>query len=156
MGKPVPAYTASIQVAAPVDKVWEFVSDGAHLTDWLTLTKSAERLEPPGPLRAGSKFVGTVGKAGGARYLITAADVDCLLRWTAGPPLARRLRLSLKGELRLEPRGDATYATAIFTTPRLATPLLRRMSALDFHHEAARTLMRLRFFLEGMGRPRLD
>ena len=82
MGK----HTAQIDIQAPADKVWGVVTDGNRLPDWLNPVGNVERIEPAGPLAAGSKLEVTIGKIGGAKLNIKEAQRDRTLRWNGGRP----------------------------------------------------------------------
>lgn len=66
------------------------------------------------------------------------------LRWTGGPFMAHMMRMPMKVELTLEPRGDHTNATITFKTSMMISPLMRKMTGLNFGDEAPATMRKLK------------
>ncbi len=100
MGK----YESTVQINASTDKVWELVTNGERIGDWLSPIRGVDSVEPSGPLAAGSKMTATIGNLGGASLKFKEAEKGRTLRWTAGPFMAYMMMMPMKVELNLEAR----------------------------------------------------
>ena len=144
MGK----HTDQIDIQAPADKVWGVITNGERLSDWLSPVSNVEGIEPAGPLAAGSKLEVTIGKIGGAKLNIKEAQRGRTLRWNAGPAMAHMMRMPMKIELDLQPRGETTTATITFKTNPMIAPLMKMMTGLNFKEEAPNTVQKLKAAVE--------
>jgi carbon monoxide dehydrogenase subunit G len=140
MGK----YESTVQINASSDKVWEVVTNGDRLADWLSPVHGVDSIDPQGPLAAGTQVEATIGKLGGAKLKFQEADKGRTLRWTAGPFMAYMMMMPMKVQLDLEPRGDQTSATITFKTNPMIAPLMKMMTGLNFAEEATATAQKLK------------
>lgn len=144
----MPKHSATIQINASTDKVWELVSNGSRLSDWLSPVRGVDTVEPDGPLEPGSKLEATLGNVGGAKINIKKAERGRLLHWSAGPFLAHMMRMPMFVDLELEPRGDSTQATITFRTNPMIAPIMKMMTGLNFSEEAPNTVQKLKQAVE--------
>ena len=140
----MPKYSATTQINASPEKVWDVVTDGHRLSEWLAPVRGVDAVEPDGPLAPGSQLEVTLGKVGGAKIKIKEAEHARRLRWSAGPFMAHMLRMPMGVELLLEPSGDATQATITFKANPMTAPLMRRMTGLNFGEAAPGTMQKLK------------
>ena len=140
MGK----YVSTVQINASTDKVWDLVSDGDRLGEWVSPIRGVDTVEPQGPLAAGSKVTATIGKLGGASLKFKEAERGHKLRWTAGPFMAYMMMMPMTVQLDLEPRPDHTSATITFKTNPMIAPLMKMMTGLNFAEEAPATAQKLK------------
>jgi carbon monoxide dehydrogenase subunit G len=145
MGK----YESTVQINASTDKVWELVTNGERIGDWLSPIRGVDSVEPSGPLAAGSRMTATIGNLGGASLKFKEAEKGRTLRWTAGPFMAYMMMMPMKVELDLEARGDQTAATITFKTNPMIAPLMKMMTGLNFGDEAVSTGQKLKAASEG-------
>lgn len=145
----MPKHSATVQINASPDKVWEVISDGKRLPDWLTPIRGVDTVEPQGPLAAGTQVEATIGNLGGAKLKFKEAEKGRKLRWTAGPFMAYMMMMPMKIQVDLEPRGDNTSVTVTFKTPMMIAPLMKMMTGLNFGEEAPNTVQKLKQVVEG-------
>lgn len=145
----MPKHSATVQINASPDKVWDVISDGKRLTDWLTPIRGVDTVEPQGPLAAGTQVEATIGNLGGAKLKFKEAEKGRRLRWTAGPFMAYMMMMPMKIQVDLEPRGDNTSATITFKTAMMIAPLMKMMTGLNFGDEAQATVQKLKQVVEG-------
>lgn len=145
----MPKHSATVQINASPDKVWEVISDGKRLPDWLTPIRGVDTVEPQGPLAAGTQVEATIGNLGGAKLKFKEAEKGRKLRWTAGPFMAYMMMMPMKIQVDLEPRGDNTSVTITFKTAMMIAPLMKMMTGLNFGEEAPNTVQKLKQVVEG-------
>ena len=133
MGK----YESTVQINASTDKVWDLVSNGDRLGDWLSPIRGVDSIEPTGPLAAGTNVTATIGNMGGASLKFKQAEAGRKLRWTAGPFMAHMMMMPMKAELNLEARGEQTAATITIKTNPMIAPIMKMMTGLNFADEAS-------------------
>lgn len=140
----MPKHSADTQINATPEQIWQIVTNGERLTDWLSPIRNVEKVEPQGPLAKGTTLAVTIGNVGGAKIKIKEAEQARKLRWTAGPFMAHMMRMPMRVELNLEPRSGGTRATITFKTNPMIAPLMRMMTGLNFGQEAPATAQRLK------------
>jgi uncharacterized protein YndB with AHSA1/START domain len=136
-----------IVIDAPIDRVWEVVSDIAGQPRWMHDMKSV-RLTTPGPTRVGSKGEATVrmyGLSVADPVTVTAYDPPTLFALSHDGPF------SGGGTIRLEPGADGT-TTIVRWEETLIAPILPHLAAIVtrpvFREIFQRDLERLRDLIE--------
>lgn len=145
-GERTPGATASIQIEASPEAVWDVVSDGNRLSEWLTPIAEVRGVAAAGELAAGSevkvKMVGRVPP--GQKFATYEAVSGQKLSARVGPAFAHALGIAMRVELTLEPRGHATTATVGFTCTPIMGPLQARISGINLDEHAQSTVQRLK------------
>jgi uncharacterized membrane protein len=96
---------ASIDIAAPLEDVWEYALDFAHIREWVTIVDSIGYLDP-GPLRPGFRMDQTL-QLRGVRFTVhwtcKRLEAPRYVRWEgqgpAGSTAATQQRLSRRNGL---------------------------------------------------------
>jgi len=94
---------ASIEIAAPPERVWEIVMNPSRLGDWVTIHKSVGHVSTP--LRSGSTMEQVLQMRGVSfRVNWTLADVEApsVAEWEGCEPARTRARIRYE----LSPRGE--------------------------------------------------
>ncbi len=125
--------TASTEISATPEAVWNVVSDGNRLPEWLTPISQVRSVEDEGVLSDGSvvkvKMVGNVPP--GQRVSVKEVVPGEKIRLVVGPAFAHALGIAMQVDLKLEPTEDGTLATVDFTCHPLMGPLQRRISGMN-------------------------
>ncbi len=141
-----PEATASTQIEASPEAVWDVVSDGSRLPEWLTPIPEVRGVATAGKLAEGSevkdKMVGRVPP--GQKVAIHEAVPGQKLSAIVGPAFAHALGIAMRVELTLEPRGEATTATVRFTCNPITGPLQQRISGMNLNEHVQSTVQRLK------------
>jgi uncharacterized protein YndB with AHSA1/START domain len=142
----MPGVTASTQIEASPETVWDIVSHGSRLPEWLTPIAEVGGVESAGELAEGSevkvKMVGRVPP--GQKVAIHEAVPGRKLNARVGPAFAHALGIAMRAELTLEPSGEATAATVGFTCNPITGPLQRRISGMNLDEHSQATAQRLK------------
>ncbi len=141
-----PGATASTRIEASPEAIWDIVSDGSRLPEWLTPIAEVRGVATAGELAEGSevkvKMVGRVPP--GQKVAIHEAVPGQKLSARVGPAFAHALGIAMRVELTLEPSGEATTATVRFTCNPITTPLQRRISGMNLDEHVRATAQRLK------------
>ncbi len=141
-----PGATVSIRIEASPEAVWDVVSDGSRLPEWLTPIAEVRGVATAGELAEGSevkvKMVGRVPP--GQKVAIHEAVPGRKLSARVGPAFAHALGIAMRVELTLEPSGEATTATVKFTCNAITGPLQRRISGMNLNVHVQRTVQHLK------------
>jgi uncharacterized membrane protein len=121
------AYSRSIDIAAPVERVWQVMSDVERWPDWTASITTVHRLDT-GPLVVGSRAKVKQPKLPGVVWTVTELTPDRGFVWTAKSPGVRN-----RGIHRVEPVGDGESRVTLGVEEdgplgRLAGRLLRRLT----------------------------
>ena len=146
-----PRTTASTQIEASPEAVWDVVSDGRRLPEWLTPIAEVRGIATAGELAEGSevkvKMVGRVPP--GQKVAIHEAVPGQKLSASVGPAFAHALGIAMRVEVTLEPSGEVTTATVRFTCNPITGPLQRRISGMNADEHVQSTVQRLKEAAEG-------
>lgn len=145
----MPTHKASTQINASPELVWEVVTNGRRMAEWLSPVRAVSEVSPPGPLQPGSKLEATIGNVGGAKINIKDARKGRRLYWSAGPQMAHMLGMPMHAEIELAGDEKQTQATITFKSNMMMGPLMRMMTGLDFGEEAPQTVSKLKQAVEG-------
>ncbi len=141
-----PGTAASTQIEVSPEAVWDIVSDGSRLPEWLTPIGEVRGVATAGELAEGSevkvKMVGRVPP--GQKVAIYEAVPGQKLSASVGPAFAHALGIAMRVELTLEPSGEATTATVRFTCNPITGPLQRRISGMNVNEDVQSTVQRLK------------
>ncbi len=142
--------SAEIEIAAPIDDVYEAMMDPRRLGDWVTIHRDLGEL-PELPLREGSEFeqkLALAGKSFKVSWEVARADPPREAEWVGSGPAGSGARVAY----RLSESGDRTHVRYEneFDFPagvlgKAAGRLLVRSPA---RKEAERSLERLQALLE--------
>jgi carbon monoxide dehydrogenase subunit G len=141
---------AEIEIAAPVDTVWETIMDPARLKDWVTIHRSVENASEP--LKKGSTM-DQVLQMRGVSFKVhwTLGDLSApnMAQWDGRGPARSRARIRYE----LSPRGDDRTLfryTNEFTPPggMLGNVASRVIVGAASEREANGSLSRLKALLE--------
>ncbi len=144
--KRTPGATVSTQIEASPEAVWDLVSDGNRLAEWLTPIAEVRGVATAGELAEGSevkvKMVGRVPP--GQKVAVHEAVPGQKLSARVGPAFAHALGIAMRVELTLEPSGEATAAMVEFTCNPITGPLQRRISGMNLYEHAQATAQRMK------------
>jgi uncharacterized protein YndB with AHSA1/START domain len=140
-----------IEIAAPVEKVWETLMDPNRLGDWVTIHKSVSGISNS-PLRKGSTMEQAMCVRGftfHVNWTVVALDAPRQAEWTgAGPAHSRaRIRYELTS---LDDHHTRFQYTNEFSPPggRLGAVASRVIVGATSQREANRSLTKLKALLE--------
>ncbi len=141
-----PGATASTWIEASPEAVWDVVSDGSRLAEWLTPIAEVRGVATAGELAEGSevKVKMAARVPPGQKVAIHEAVPGRKLSARVGPAFAHALGIAMRVELTLEPSGEATAATVEFTCNPITGPLQRRISGMNLDEHAQATAQRLK------------
>ncbi|MGB9184776.1 MAG: SRPBCC family protein [Solirubrobacteraceae bacterium] len=92
----VTAVTAQIEIAAPLERVWETVMDPSRLKDWVTIHKAVRNVSAS-PLRKGATMDQSMALRGvpfKVHWTLTAVERPHRAEWTGAGPAHSRARIS--------------------------------------------------------------
>jgi uncharacterized protein YndB with AHSA1/START domain len=144
--------TASIEIAAPPERVWEVVMNPARLGDWVTIHRDTEEVSDQ-PLRDGSTLRQKLhlrGVSFHVRWTVAEAHAPQLAVWDGRGPARSKAHISY----RLTPNGDGgtrfDYENE-FKAPLgpLGAAASRALVGGQPQREANATLQRLKALIEG-------
>jgi uncharacterized membrane protein len=143
---------ADIEIAAPIDKVWEIVMDPQRLGDWVTIHKSVKNVSES-PLRRGSTMDQAMHVRGltfRVHWTVVSLSSPERAEWEGtGPAHSRAL---IRYELaRVDDERTRFQYTNEFKTPggRLGNIASRMIVGATSEREAHSSLARLKDLLEG-------
>jgi uncharacterized protein YndB with AHSA1/START domain len=87
---------AQIEIAAPLDKVWETVMDPARLEDWVTIHKAVKNVSAS-PLRKGATMDQAMVLRGvpfKVHWTLAAVETPHRAEWTGAGPAHSQARIS--------------------------------------------------------------
>jgi uncharacterized protein YndB with AHSA1/START domain len=90
------AVKAEIEIAAPLEKVWETVMDPTRLKDWVTIHKAVKDVSAS-PLRKGATMDQSMvlrGVTFKVHWTLTDVESPCRAEWTGAGPAHSRARIS--------------------------------------------------------------
>ncbi len=139
--------TASTRIEASPEQVWDVVSNGGRLAEWLTPVARVRSVDAPSGLEEGStvkiQMVGRVPP--GQKMTVQEAEPSQRLKMTVGPAFAHALGIAMRAELTLQPLGeDATGATVGFTCHPVTGPLQRKIAGMDLEAHVQSTTQSLK------------
>jgi uncharacterized protein YndB with AHSA1/START domain len=144
--------TADIEIAAPIENVWETIMDPHRLAEWVTIHKSVRRVSDP-PLRRGSTMDQAIHVRGltfRVHWTVVSLSPPEQAEWEgAGPAHSRALiRYELK---RLDDGHTRFHYTNEFKAPggRLGNVASRMIVGATSEREAHSSLAKLKALLEG-------
>jgi uncharacterized membrane protein len=147
---------ADIEIAAPIEKVWETVMNPQRLADWVTIHKSVKNVSDS-PLRRGSTMEQAMHVRGltfHVRWTVVSMRAPERAEWEGtGPAHSRAL---IRYELaRVDDERTRFQYTNEFKTPggRLGNIASRMIVGATSEREAQNSLMRLKDLLEGSSHP---
>jgi uncharacterized protein YndB with AHSA1/START domain len=151
-----PSVTATVELAARPEEVWDVVMDPARLRDWVTIHRSVRA--PDGPLRAGDSFEQTMALAGRGftvRWTVTGLERPRRAIWEGEGPLRSSARVGYE----LEPEADGNTRFHYQNSFELPGGLLGRLASrlagkASFEREARRSLENLDRLFRGSRGPR--
>ena len=82
---PVMEQSVTVEIAAPVQRVWEVLTDVERWSEWTETVTSVQRLDE-GPLRSGSRATINQPKIPETEYVVTAIDPGRSFTWVAKGP----------------------------------------------------------------------
>lgn len=143
----------SIEIAAPIEDVWDLVMDPHRLGEWVTIHRSVSEV-PDGELEKGSRFRQELRLKGvplRVRWEVTECERPRRARWRGRAAAGSKARISY--ELTATATGTRFDYENEFELPagkvgRLAG---RAFNAVSGEREAKRTLARLGELLENDG-----
>lgn len=142
---------AEIEIAAPVQRVWETIMDPGRLGDWVTIHKSVENY-PRVPLRKGATMDQAMSVRGitfRVHWRLAAVDPPHSARWEGAGP-AHSVAL-IRYELSSDQNGHTTFRyTNEFHPPggRLGSVASRFIVGATSEREAQSSLSRLKALME--------
>jgi uncharacterized membrane protein len=143
---------ADIEIAAPIEKVWETVMDPHRLADWVTIHKSVKDVSDS-PLRRGSTMEQAMHVRGltfRVHWTVVSLTSPERAEWEGtGPAHSRAL---IRYELARIDEGRTRFQyTNEFKTPggRLGNMASRMIVGATSEREAQSSLARLKALLEG-------
>ncbi len=142
---------ATIQIDAPVQRVWDTVMDPDHLKDWVTIHRSVRNVSDE-PLRRGSTMEQVLhirGVSFHVHWTLTALSSPKHAEWEGQGPAhsLARIRYELSGD----DDGPTTFAyTNEFAPPggRLGSVASKFIVGATSEREANNSLARLKALLE--------
>jgi carbon monoxide dehydrogenase subunit G len=141
----------TIDIAAPVEKVWETVMDPHHFKDWVTIHRRVKKIDEP--LKEGSTME-QVLHVRGVSFTVNWTLVDCdepkSAVWEGKGPA--RSKAVIRYELSADGDGATKFSyTNEFTPPggRLGTIAGRVVVGAASEREAKNSLRQLKELLEG-------
>lgn len=148
--------SADIEIAAPIERVWETVMDPHRLGDWVTIHKSLESVSRI-PLRRGSTMdqaMSVVGITFHVHWRLTEMTAPTEARWEGGGPAHSDALIHYQ----LEPTADGGTRfryTNEFHPPggRLGSLASRFIVGATSERETNRSLSRLKALLERDSEP---
>jgi uncharacterized membrane protein len=143
---------ADIEIAAPIEQVWETVMDPHRLSDWVTIHKSVKHVSDS-PLRRGSTMDQTMqvrGLSFKVRWTVASLSPPEAAEWVGTGPAHSRavIRYALA---RLDENRTKFEYTNEFKTPggRLGNMASRMIVGATSEREAHNSLSKLKALLEG-------
>jgi uncharacterized protein YndB with AHSA1/START domain len=142
---------AEIEIAAPIERVWETIMSPNRLRDWVTIHKSVENV-PRMPLRLGATMDQALSVHGitfHVHWRLTAVDEPTEARWEGGGPAHSEALIHY-----LLSRGSADTTRFRYTNEfhppggRLGAVASRFIVGATSQREANRSLQRLKALLE--------
>jgi uncharacterized protein YndB with AHSA1/START domain len=143
--------SATIEINAPIERVWETVMDPKRLRDWVTIHKSVSNVSDL-PLRAGSTMDQTMHVRGltfRVHWTLMAIDSPYHAEWEGGGPA--HSTAIIRYELVSDDDGRTTFQyTNEFHPPggRIGNMASRMIVGATSEREAARSLERLKALVE--------
>lgn len=140
-----------IEIAAPVEKVWETLMDPNRLEDWVTIHKSVGEVSDA-PLRKGSTMEQAMHVRGftfHVNWTVASLDAPRHAEWTGAGPAHSRARI--RYELTSLDEGHTRFQyTNEFSPPggRLGAVASRIVVGATSQREANRSLTKLKALLE--------
>ena len=101
--------SVSIDIAAPVERVWEVLTDVEQWSEWTDSVTMARRLDE-GPLRTGSRAEITQPKVPKSVYTVTELEPDRSFTWVQTGP---GVRTTARHELAALPGGGTRVRLAV-------------------------------------------
>jgi uncharacterized protein YndB with AHSA1/START domain len=142
---------AEIQIAAPIERVWETIMDPDQLHDWVTIHKSIANASPT-PLRRGATMDQTMQVRGltfKVHWELISVDAPHEARWEGAGPA--RSKAMIGYELSSKEDGQTVFRyTNEFQPPggRLGNVAGRMIVGATSQREANNSLSRLKALLE--------
>jgi uncharacterized membrane protein len=143
--------SATIEINAPIERVWEIVMDPARLGDWVTIHKSVSNVSDS-PLRSGSTMDQAMHVRGltfRVHWTLMAVDSPRRAEWEGGGPA--RSTAVIRYELTTGKNGRTTFQyTNEFHPPggRLGSVASRMIVGATSEREARKSLKRLKALVE--------
>lgn len=138
--------TSSTKIQASPEQIWDVVSDGNRLPDWLTPISRVRSVDDDNALADGStvkvKMVGRVPP--GQRVAVKEASRGQKMSLAVGPAFAHALGIAMRADLNLEPAEGGTLATIDFACHPVTGPLQRRISGMNLVKHARSTAQHLK------------
>jgi uncharacterized protein YndB with AHSA1/START domain len=148
--------TSSTKINASLEEVWNVVSDGHRLPDWLTPISTVRSVDDEGTLADGStlkvKMVGRVPP--GQRVAVKEAEPGQKMSLAVGPAFAHALGIAMRADLNLKPADGGTLATVDFACHPITGPLQRRISGMNLVKHVRSTARQLKAAAEAASRHR--
>jgi uncharacterized protein YndB with AHSA1/START domain len=142
---------AQIEIAAPIERVWETIMDPHRLADWVTIHKSVDNVSDM-PLRKGATMDQAIQVRGltfRVHWLLVAFDAPHAAQWEGtGPAHSNAL---IRYELSSQDEGQTTFRyTNEFHPPggRLGNVAGRMIVGATSQREANHSLSRLKALVE--------
>ncbi|HEY1715750.1 MAG TPA: SRPBCC family protein [Solirubrobacteraceae bacterium] len=143
--------SATIDIEAPIERVWEIVMDPRRLGDWVTIHKSVSHISDS-PLHAGSTMDQSMHVRGltfKVHWTLMSVDSPRRAEWEGGGPA--HSRAVIRYELSSNDDGRTTFQyTNEFHVPggRLGNVASRMIVGATSEREAHRSLARLKALVE--------
>jgi uncharacterized protein YndB with AHSA1/START domain len=115
-------YSVSVEIAAPPERVWSVMVDGARWPEWTASVTSVTRLDG-GPLRIGSRARIHQPRVPPAEWRVTELDEGRSFTWVTGSALARAT-----ARHQVEPIPSGTRATLAIRYSGLLGGLVGRLT----------------------------
>jgi uncharacterized protein YndB with AHSA1/START domain len=144
--------SAKIEIAAPIEQVWETIMDPHRLGDWVTIHKSVSNVSQS-PLRQGATMDQAMHVRGltfRVHWTLVSIDSPHRAEWEGGGPA--RSTAVIRYELSSEQAGRTTFEyTNEFQPPggRLGGIAGRMIVGATSQREANNSLSKLKALLEG-------
>jgi uncharacterized membrane protein len=99
----------TVEIAAPVERVWEVLSDIEHWPEWTETVTSVKRLDE-GPLRLGSRAKIDQPKIPETEYVVTQLDPGRSFTWVASGP---GVTTTARHDVEVVPEGRSRVTLAV-------------------------------------------